>query len=137
MFELAMQLAEDSHLVCDLPLCRVLLMNDSQYPWLIAVPMRNNIKEIIELNEQDERELWRESRLLSRCLQALFDPDKLNIAALGNQVSQLHVHHIARYRQDAAWPKPVWGVHAPKAYQPEQAQQRVEQIRHYLVKETP
>jgi len=99
-----------------LALCRLLLMDDSQYPWFILVPERHDISEIHQLGEADRARLWEESALLSRALVKGFAPDKLNIAALGNVVPQLHVHHIARYRHDPAWPAPVWGKHPPKPY---------------------
>lgn len=91
-------------------------MNDSRYPWFILVPERENIRELHELEEVDRRLLWDESARLSRTLTAIFKPDKLNIAALGNQVPQLHIHHIVRYIHDPAWPAPVWSKHPPQPY---------------------
>jgi diadenosine tetraphosphate (Ap4A) HIT family hydrolase len=99
-----------------LALCRLLLMDDSQFPWFILVPERPEISELHHLDGADRTRLWEESALLSRALVKGFAPHKLNIAALGNQVPQLHVHHIARYRHDAAWPQPVWGKLPPKPY---------------------
>ena len=116
MFQLDPRLAQDCVLVSELPLCKLLLMNDASYPWLILVPRVSNIKEIMELSLGEQDQLWRESRWVSRCLQHTFRPDKLNIAAIGNVVSQLHVHHIARYQNDNAWPAPVWGHAKPVAY---------------------
>lgn len=132
VFKLHPQLAQDTHWVLDLPLSQLLLMNDSRYPWLILVPRRNGVREIYELNSDERQQLWAESDLISRALQALFQPDKLNIAALGNVVEQLHVHHIARFRTDAAWPAPVWGKFPPESYSTAAAQQRCEQLRDYL-----
>lgn len=109
MFELHPQLAKNTVTLGRFGLCRLLLMNDSNYPWFILVPERENIREIHELNDGDRHQLWDESALLSRALISVFHPDKLNIAALGNQVPQLHVHHIVRYKNDPAWPAPVWG----------------------------
>lgn len=91
-------------------------MNESNYPWFILVPERENIREIHELNDSDRRQLWDESALLARALTETFKPDKLNIAALGNQVPQLHLHHIVRYTHDAAWPQPVWGKVPARPY---------------------
>lgn len=91
------------------PLCHLLLMRDANYPWLILVPDRDGVSEIHQLDETDQQQLMRESVLLSRMLDELFHPDKLNVASLGNVVPQLHLHHIVRYRHDAAWPAPVWG----------------------------
>lgn len=109
MFELHPQLASETFTIGRFSLCRLLLMNDSRYPWFVLVPERDNIRELHELEDADRRQLWEESARLSRILSRLFNPDKLNIAALGNQVPQLHVHHIVRYRHDPAWPAPVWG----------------------------
>lgn len=125
-FVLHAQLAADTLLVGDLDLCRVLLMNDSQYPWFILVPRRAEIHEIMELNDMDRTQLWSESDWLSRELMRQFKPDKLNMAALGNMVPQLHLHHIARFKNDPAWPAPVWGKHPAQAYAPELAQQRLQ-----------
>lgn len=116
MFELHPQLAKDCYFVCDLSLSSILLMNDSQFPWLIQVPRVDNIKEIIQLDDIQQQQLWKESLFIQRTLQSLYQPDKLNIAALGNMVPQLHVHHIARYTTDLAWPGPVWGKVDAKAY---------------------
>jgi len=105
MFQLHPQLAQDTLPLGRFQLCRLLLMNDSNYPWFILVPEREHIREVHELSDADRRELWDESAILSRALTAVFKPDKLNIAALGNQVQQLHVHHIVRYTHDPAWPR--------------------------------
>ncbi len=91
-------------------------MNDANYPWFILVPEREGLRELHELAETDRHALWEESALLARALTQAFAPDKLNVAALGNVVPQLHVHHIVRYRHDAAWPAPVWGKHPAKPY---------------------
>lgn len=116
MFELHPQLAKDCLSLGRLTLCRLLLMNDANYPWFILVPEREAVREIHELADADRHLLWDESARLSRALQAGFAPHNLNIAALGNQVTQLHVHHIVRYTHDPAWPNPVWGKLPPKAY---------------------
>jgi diadenosine tetraphosphate (Ap4A) HIT family hydrolase len=116
MFELHPQLCADTFVVGDLPLCRLLLMNDASYPWFILVPRRPGISEIFELETRDQTQLLRESSALSRVLHTLFNADKLNIGALGNLVPQLHVHHIVRYRSDRAWPQPVWGFAPAEPY---------------------
>lgn len=116
MFELHPQLAKDCTGLGRLTLCRLLLMDDANYPWFILVPQRESIREVHELSDTDRYLLWDESALLSRALQKGFAPQKLNIAALGNQVPQLHVHHIVRYSHDPAWPNPVWGRLPPKTY---------------------
>jgi diadenosine tetraphosphate (Ap4A) HIT family hydrolase len=115
-FELDPRLAADTFFVGETPLSQVLLMNDTRYPWLILVPRRADITEPFELSEADQAELWSESMLLGEAMKAHFAADKLNIAALGNQVAQLHVHHIARFHTDDAWPGPVWGVGSAVPY---------------------
>ena len=116
MFSLHPHLAQDTIALGRFELCRLLLMNDSSYPWFILVPERENVREIHELGDANRHQLWEESVELSRVLTTLFKPDKLNIAALGNQVPQLHVHHIVRYTHDPAWPHPVWCRLPPKPY---------------------
>ncbi len=116
MFQLHPQLEKDTLPLGGFSLCRLLLMNDNNFPWFILVPERKNVHEIHELNDTDRRQLWDESAQLARALTAVFKPDKLNIAALGNQVPQLHVHHIVRYVHDPAWPQPVWGRIPPRPY---------------------
>ena len=115
-FELDPRLAADTFLVGETPLCQLLLMNDARYPWLILVPRRGDITEPFELGEADQAQLWQESMRLGEAMKAHFAAEKLNIAALGNQVAQLHVHHIARFHVDAAWPGPVWGVGSAVPY---------------------
>ena len=132
MFELHPQLAKDCFQVCDLTLSRVLLMNDRQHPWLIQVPMLENSKEVIDLNSKQQQTLWIESALIDECLKACFSPDKLNVAALGNMVPQLHIHHIARYVNDPAWPKPVWGVNPAVPYENGQAEELIEKLKPLL-----
>ncbi|HWP94769.1 MAG TPA: HIT domain-containing protein [Gammaproteobacteria bacterium] len=115
-FTLHPRLAADTFPIGHLPLCDLLLMNEARYPWFILVPRRPGIREIHELDDADQVALIRESSLLARTLATLFAPDKLNIAALGNVVPQLHVHHIVRYVTDPAWPAPVWGKLPPQPY---------------------
>jgi diadenosine tetraphosphate (Ap4A) HIT family hydrolase len=116
MFELHPQLIQDSFTIGDFPLCRLLLINDKSYPWFILVPRRSQIREIFELEDGDQRQLLKESSHLSQVLVKIFQADKLNVAALGNMVPQLHIHHIVRYRDDQAWPQPVWGFFPAQAY---------------------
>lgn len=94
-------------------------MNDSQYPWLILVPRRPDLRELYQLDEADLQQFMRESCWLGRQLMAEFGGEKLNVAALGNQVPQLHVHHVVRFREDAAWPAPIWGKRPPQPYTPQ------------------
>ena len=111
------QLAQDTVPVGDMPLARVLLARDANYPWLILVPRLPGLVELIDLEENAQVQLLGEIAAAARALKTATKCDKLNIAALGNQVPQLHVHVIARWRTDAAWPKPVWGVKPPLAYE--------------------
>jgi diadenosine tetraphosphate (Ap4A) HIT family hydrolase len=120
MAELHPQLQKDCLLIGRFTLCRLLLMRDANYPWFILVPDREGIAEIFELSEADQVQLLRESSRLAAILSEHFHADKLNIAALGNVVPQLHLHHIVRYRDDAAWPAPVWGRVPPRNYTPEE-----------------
>jgi diadenosine tetraphosphate (Ap4A) HIT family hydrolase len=104
------QLAKDTINIGDLPLSRVLVINDANYPWLLLVPRRIGVSEIIDLDEVEQAQLWTEFARAGRALKTVTECDKLNVAALGYVVPQLHVHVIARRRGDAAWPKPVWGA---------------------------
>jgi diadenosine tetraphosphate (Ap4A) HIT family hydrolase len=106
------QLAADAVAVGDLPLSRLLLMDDANYPWLLLVPRRMRAVEILDLAEADQAQLMREIAAVGRLLKDVAQCDKLNVAAIGNVVAQLHVHLVARRRDDPAWPRPVWG-HAP------------------------
>ena len=115
-FKLAPQLRADTIELGDLRICKALLMNDSQFPWLILVPKRTNITELYQLNEQDIAQVQKESIMISRLMMQLFEGDKLNTGALGNVVSQLHIHHIVRFKSDPVWPKPVWGNIQPIPY---------------------
>jgi len=116
MFALHEGLDRDTRPLATWALSRVLLMNDSQYPWLILVPEREGARDLIDLDPKDRAILVEECARASAILRAMVRPDKLNVAALGNVVPQLHVHVIARFTKDAAWPKPVWGVSPPIAY---------------------
>jgi len=97
-------------------LCQVLLINDSHYPWFVLVPQREKISDTIDLSPEDYAALWQESYLFSQAIMDAFDGEKLNVAALGNMTPQLHIHHIVRYKSDAAWPGPIWGKQALKPY---------------------
>src|SRR5262249_48173832 len=110
------QLENDTVSVGDLPLSRVLVSKDANYPWLLLVPRRPGVCEIIDLDEADQSQLLSEIVRVSHALKAITSCDKLNIAALGNIVPQLHLHIVARRTGDAAWPKPVWGAVPARAY---------------------
>ena len=108
-FKLHSRLQSDSIEIGRFTLSRLLLINDSQYPWFVLVPERVDITEIYQLPEQDQVQLQHESSILAKTLAETFNADKMNIAAIGNMVPQLHIHHIVRYKNDIAWPAPVWG----------------------------
>ena len=112
------QLAQDTVPIGDLALARVLLANDANFPWMILVPRRPGLVELIDLEENAQVQLLGEIAAAARALKAITECEKLNIAALGNQVAQLHVHVIGRRHGDAAWPKPVWSAAPPSAYSP-------------------
>ncbi len=128
MFVLDERLARDCIPVGELPLCSLLLMNDANYPWLILVPRVAGVAEIVDLEDAQRQQLLQESCAVALALRSIFSPDKLNIAALGNVVPQLHLHHIARFKKDKAWPKPVWGSVAAQPYTDLQVSKIVQQV---------
>lgn len=123
------QLEKDTINIGDLPLSRVLVIKDANYPWLLLVPRRANTVEIIDLSEVEQAQLMTEINRVARALKDITKPDKLNIAALGNVVPQLHVHIIARRSSDAAWPRPVWGVVPPLAHDPQEVEAFISALR--------
>jgi diadenosine tetraphosphate (Ap4A) HIT family hydrolase len=131
-FELDARLAGDTLVVGDLALCRVLLMRDSRYAWLVLVPRRAALVEVSDLPDDERVQLWREVDTAGRALRAIAPCDKLNIGALGNVVRQLHVHVVARREGDAAWPGPVWGFGKAEAYALGIAERLVEPLRREL-----
>ena len=132
MFELDVRLAADTFVLGSTSLSRVLLMNDARFPWLILVPERADVSEPFDLSEADQEQLWQESMRLGGAMKAHFAADKINVAALGNQVAQLHVHHIARFHVDAAWPGPVWGVGRAVPYEAAAVQALMHELRSVL-----
>ncbi|MBP2226966.1 diadenosine tetraphosphate (Ap4A) HIT family hydrolase [Azospirillum agricola] len=117
MVSLHERLQADTVPVLDLALCRVLLMNNRVWPWLILVPLREGAVEMHRLAVEDRATLTEELALASRVVENLFAPDKLNVGALGNMVPQLHIHVIGRTRGDPAWPGPVWGSGHAEPYE--------------------
>ncbi|MBA6232002.1 MULTISPECIES: HIT domain-containing protein [unclassified Colwellia] len=115
-FQLHALLKRDAIELLELPLSTLLLMNDSNYPWFVLVPRVDDVQDIYQLDWQQQQQFLNESSLLSEILMQLFNGTKMNVAALGNICPQLHVHHIVRFADDIAWPKPVWGEFAMKAY---------------------
>jgi diadenosine tetraphosphate (Ap4A) HIT family hydrolase len=128
-FELHATLAADTVEVEQWALCRVLLMNDANYPWLILVPARPGLRDFHDVAAEDLPKTTTEIVRASKALEALFDPVKLNVAALGNQVPQLHIHVIARHEDDPAWPKPVWGAAPARPYDEAARTERIIQLR--------
>src|ERR1700729_2783691 len=121
------RLGEYSDIICELDLCRLILKNNALFPWVMLVPRKNNLREIIDLSEEELITFMKEISLVSRAMQDVFNPDKLNVAALGNVVPQLHIHIIARYKSDVAWPDPVFNKGSTE-YNEEQRFRVVEQI---------
>ena len=130
-FSLHPRLLGESVFVCDLQLSRLVLMNNKRFPWLLLVPRLPDIAEIVDLSDEDQRVLWGEIARVSKLLRALFHPDKLNVATIGNLVPQLHVHLIARFRTDEAWPKPTFGFAPPLPY----ASNELEELRTRILAE--
>src|SRR4051812_22501919 len=123
------QLARDTVSLGDLPLSRVLVVNDANWPWLLLVPRRPHVSEIIDLDDVEQAQFMTEITRAARAVKTVTSCDKLNIAALGNVVSQLHVHVIARREGDAGWPRPIWGAAAPVGYDTSALEQFVESLR--------
>lgn len=131
-FALDPRLEADTVPVTDLALSTLRLARDARFPWLILVPQRPGIAEIIDLEAMDRAVLFDEIVLVSQALRAITDCHKLNVAALGNQVRQLHVHLIARFTDDPAWPGPVWGSGEAVAYEPAARDRLADQLRQSL-----
>lgn len=131
-FQLHPRIEQDCIAIGRFELCRLLMMNDSQYPWFILVPERTNLQEIYQLNKADRQLLTEESSYLAENLAVLFNADKMNIAAIGNMVPQLHIHHIVRYKTDKAWPAPVWGKFDTEPYSEQQIAENLARIKEQL-----
>lgn len=132
MFKLHPQLAKDCQTICHSPLCQILLMDDCRYPWIILVPKRADVTELHRLDDKDQIELIADISRISSAMEDLFQPDKLNIGALGNLVPQLHIHIIARYKTDITWPGPVWGIGDAVRYAPDKLSEQLETLRALL-----
>lgn len=115
-FLLHPRLEADTITIGSLALSQLLLMNDSRFPWLVLVPRRNGAREMIDLDQADQVQLFNEMQTVLKAVSIAFKPDKLNLGAIGNLVPQLHVHIIARFEKDAAWPSPVWGFGNSEPY---------------------
>jgi len=128
-FELNETLRQDCFEVADLPLSKILMLNDQQYPWFILVPRVASVIEIFQLSKEQQKQLMQESNQFGEWLMQQFNGDKLNVAAIGNVVSQLHIHHIVRYKDDACWPKPVWGEKKAIPFGGDEAGGRIEIVK--------
>ncbi len=128
-FKLDKKLADDCFFIDNLQFSQLLLMNDSNYPWFILVPQKNNLSEFIDLNFEEQKLLLKEINLISKILKEDFDIDKINIASLGNVVKQLHVHIIGRKNNDISFPRPVWGSAQAKSYTKIEANKIIELIK--------
>lgn len=133
MFELHPRLEQDCVAIGSFELCRLLLMNDSQYPWFVLVPQVHGLRELYQLSKPQQWQLNEESTYLAERLANLYQADKMNIAAIGNLVPQLHIHHIVRYQSDKAWPAPVWGKFPALPYTETQLADIVQRMRGQLV----
>jgi len=131
-FQLHERLQKDCIAIGRFSLCQLLMMNDSQFPWFILVPERADIKEIYQLTVADRQLLSEESCFLAENMAVLFKADKMNMAAIGNMVSQLHIHHIVRYQSDKAWPAPVWGKFLAQPYTEQQIIELTDKVRAQL-----
>lgn len=131
-FELHPDLARDGIQITNLRLSHLLLMNDAAWPWLVLVPQRPNKKDFHDLDPMDQYRVCDEITLCSQALSRLFNPDKVNVAALGNMTPQLHIHVIARFSDDPAWPGPIWGKQAMQPYPAHQLEERLQVLRQEL-----
>ncbi len=133
-FALHPQLEQDTSLLGEFPLCRVLLNKDDSVPWIILVPMVDGIRELHQLSTEKQQQLLIESQMISKALEKLFLPDKLNLGTLGNLVPQLHIHHVVRFISDIAWPGPIWGNTAGQYRSEAEQTALVEKIQNELAK---
>lgn len=132
MFQLNSKLQADTFFIHNLKVSRLLLMNDANYPWLILVPQKPDLIELTDLSFADQTEVLREINLVGKILKENFGAEKLNIGALGNVVSQLHIHVIGRKKNDVTFPKPVWGNAPAKPYDEKEAQDLIKKIKSLL-----
>ncbi len=132
MFKLNSRLQQDTVVVGQFNLSMVLLHKDANYPWCILVPKRLNLRELHHLSQGDRVAIMNESCHLSEVMTDIFAPETMNVAELGNMVPQLHMHHVARFKDDAAWPNPIWGAVEAKEYEAEVLASRLARLRSSL-----
>ncbi len=128
LFKLDPQLEKDSSWICDLSLSQVRLSNNAAFPWIILIPKKAGMSEIIDLTSNEQTQLWQEISQSSLVMRELFSPTKLNVANLGNVVAQLHIHVIARFKTDKAWPGPVWNSQVSAEYDAQNQQKIISQL---------
>lgn len=127
-FVLDQRLENDSVFICDLKLCQVRLHKNGAFPWIMLMPKRADVVEILDLNDDDQDTLWNEIIFASNIMKKLFKPKKLNVANLGNVVPQLHVHVVARFEGDKAWPGPIWNSGVKRDYELDEAEKLIKQL---------
>lgn len=128
LFKLDPQLEKDSSWICDLPLSQARLSNNAAFPWIILIPQKAGMSELIDLSSNEQTQLWHEITQASHIMRELFSPTKLNVANLGNVVAQLHIHVIARFNTDKAWPNPVWNSQVVAEYETSHQQKIISQL---------
>lgn len=133
MFVLDKTLQRDTQEICDLSLCKVLLLKDKNYPWLILVPKINGLVDFHDIPAEQSETLMAEIKQVSELLKSEFEPTKINVGALGNMVRQLHIHVIARFEGDAAWPGPVWGATPSQPYADKELQNLTQRLKNHLI----
>lgn len=134
-FQLDETLKKDTIVLGETSLSLVLLSRDANYPWCILVPKRSGVRELYHLSQEDRQQLMQESCHLLEVMADLFVPDKMNVAAIGNLVPQLHLHHVARFKDDKAWPRSVWGVHPAEEYSEKELKSVASRLRSALAGE--
>lgn len=133
-FQLHPRLAQDTIFLGRFELCQVLLMNDAQYPWCILVPEVANVTELYQLDTVQRHQLMDESCFLAENLAMLYQADKMNVATIGNIVTQLHIHHVVRYQNDKTFPAPVWGKYPAIPYDAAELTRHTQLIQSKLAK---
>ena len=134
MFQIHPQLESDSVLVGTLPLCQVRLLDDARFPWLLLVPQRPDVVQILDLADADQQALWDEIREVTRLVNKLWRPARVNLGVSGIVVPQLHVHLIVRFENDAAWPKPVWNIGTPQTHPADLLRTRIDALKTLLAR---
>ena len=137
VWQLDPKIDADTYHVIDQPGLVVLLMDDKRYPWLIIVPKKDNIRELIDLNEDEKKQIYQCIDLISNFLKLKYIDATINVAKIGNIVKQLHIHIVARNENDSSWPNPVWGIGRPQKYKKNEAKIIIEELKQYLTENYP